>query len=83
MTPSKATMDAVRVYWLQAVAEEFGIIITLPSPDEKHRLEDALYESRRALADPAMAEFMLAHPGDRPEELWIVRKTTDLTGLTL
>lgn len=62
--------------WARASAEEIGLIITLASLEDKRRVEKALYEARTETG--GFEELMLAKPGDRPEELWIIKKTTDM-----
>lgn len=62
--------------WARAASEEIGIIITLADPADKRRVENALYEARAEMG--GFQDLMLAKPGDKPEELWIIKKTTDM-----
>jgi hypothetical protein len=73
MTPATAL-----AYWERALEEEIGIIIVLATVDTKRIVEKALYEARQASGNPALMELRLCKPGDRLEELWLVKKSTDM-----
>jgi len=64
--------------WRRALSREIGIILTLKDPSTKKRVESLLYEARKNAADPRLEVLSLVFPGDKPEEIWIIRKTTDL-----
>lgn len=65
--------------WERALAEEIGVILTLESPDDKRKIEQTLYAARQASGNPDLEVLMLAKPGDALAELWIVKKTTDMS----
>lgn len=67
--------------WERALTEELGIILTLESEDDKREIERVLYSSRQKAGNPDLECLMLARPGDDPKELWIVKKTTDMSDI--
>lgn len=76
------THDIALACWTRALTEEFGIILILESPDDKRMIEKALYDARQASGDPRLQELSLVKPGDKPEEFWIIKKTTDMSDIT-
>lgn len=77
------TPEAALAYWYRALDEEIGIILTFTSTDDRRVFMNALYEARASAiaADPTLETLSLAKPGDAPNELWIIKKTTDLTDI--
>lgn len=64
--------------WERALAEEIGIIITLADAADTRKAEKLLYAARQKSGNPDLEELMIARPGDAPEEMWIIKKTTDM-----
>lgn len=75
------TPETALALWRRALTEEIGIVLTV-EVQHKRAIEQVLYEARKSAADPALDVLMIAKPGDAPEELWIVRKTTDMSDFT-
>lgn len=67
--------------WERALTEEVGIAVVLEDPKDKRRVEQMLYDARLKSGNPDLEVLMIAKPGDAPEELWILKKTTDMTGV--
>jgi len=67
--------------WHRAKKEEIGVILEL-DPKDKRQIENVLYEARKKSGDQSLDAFMIARPGDAPNELWIVRKATDMSDFT-
>lgn len=78
MTPALAL-----ACWERALAEEIGIIITLEDISQKRAVEKLLYDARQASGNPDLEQLMLAKPGDKPEEMWIVKKATDMSEVAI
>lgn len=72
------TLATALALWRRALTEEIGVIIALAEVGDKHRIENTLYEARKAAGDPSLDVLMIVRPGDKPEELWIIKKTTDM-----
>lgn len=73
MTPALALAA-----WERAAEEEIGIIITLADVRDKRRVERMLYEARQGSGNPDLQTITLAKPGDKPEEIWLIKQTTDM-----
>lgn len=73
------TRDEALAAWERALEEEFGLVLTLESIDDKRSIEKTLYDTRQRSGNPDLDMLMIARPGDNPLELWIVKKTTDMT----
>lgn len=67
--------------WERAAEEELGVILVLESADDKREIERVLYAVRQKAGNPDLEALMLARPGDEPRELWIVKKTTDMSDI--
>lgn len=74
MTPALAL-----ACWERALAEEIGIIIVLDDVEDKRRVEKMLYEARQKSGNPDLETLCIARPGDALEELWIIKKATDMS----
>lgn len=72
---------AALAYWERALTEEFGVIIELDKPEGKRTIMKDLYEARAKSGNPDLDVLMIANPGDNPAEIWIVKKTTDMSDI--
>jgi hypothetical protein len=72
------TPDLALTCWERATSEEIGLILEFPSLEARRSAEKMLYDSRIASGNPNYEVLMIARPGDKPEELWIIKKTTDM-----
>ncbi len=75
------TPETALAIWHRAKTEGLGVILVVEQKD-KRVIENLLYEVRKSSGDESLAEFMIARPGDAPGELWIVRKSTDMSDFT-
>ena len=73
MTPALALAT-----WERALAEEIGLIVEFPSLEARRSAETMLYNSRTESQNPSYEGLMIARPGDAPNEIWIMKKTTDM-----
>jgi hypothetical protein len=64
--------------WERAAGEEIGLIIEFENLEARRSAEKMLYESRTESQNPAYENLMIARPGDAPNELWVIKKATDM-----
>lgn len=64
--------------WERALVEEIGLVIEFPTLEARRSAEKMLYDSRTESQNPSYEALMIARPGDKPEEIWIMKKTTDM-----
>ena len=75
------TPETALAIWRRARTEEIGVILEV-DPKDKRVIENLLYEVRKSSGDSTLEDLMIARPGDAPGELWIVRKSTDMSDFT-
>lgn len=64
--------DSALTYWYAALEEEIGV--AFPVSDKKNARQ-ILYDARKQSGDPRLEKLMMF---DVREELWIVKKDTEL-----
>lgn len=67
--------------WERAATEELGIILTLDDERDKRVIEQTLYKARQMSQNPSLDCLMIVQPGDNVKEIWLVKKTTDMSDI--
>lgn len=64
--------------WLRALDLEIGLAVRFAGI-EQASFTALLYKARDTLHNPALGELGLVQPSDPPDEVWIIKKTTELS----
>ena len=71
------TPEVCRELWNKASEVEIGIAIEV-KPVDVSFLTNLLYATRADMRNPQLDNLILIRPGPKPNELWLMKKTTEL-----
>lgn len=71
----QATLPIIQALWTRALEAEFGIAV---ETEDKPLILNLLYEQRKRMLNPALADLVIIKPGRYPKELWIVKKSVEM-----
>lgn len=71
------TPEVCKALWEQAYSLEIGLGIEV-KPGDKPFLINLLYSTRQSLGKPEWEDIIIIQPGPKPNEIWMVKKATEL-----
>lgn len=71
--------ETIQELWALAKKVEIGVAVELESHTDMSVFMNQFYEVRKAMGDPELDKITLARPGPKPNEIWFVKQSVELT----